>query len=204
MNAKEPMKLLMVAVLLLVPCLSVQSCARESGESAASDTPAERELRAGYCDYQRKNYAGAQSHFSKALELDPTQKYAPFLIATMLRMQFKPGDKSPENIAIARQAIAAYQKTIDNPNSEVAQKENADKAIVLLYGQISQEEQQRELLSRATSPARSKNERAEAYTVLASQDWNCSYEITERNENKRTIERNGKTTIYHAQGVDSL
>ncbi|MDQ2975304.1 MAG: hypothetical protein M3R69_07825 [Acidobacteriota bacterium] len=197
-----------ILFLLAVTFLSHQSCAPRADEinSAAadvtSDTPAEREIRAGYCDNQHKNYAGAQSHFSKALELDPKQKYAQFLIATMLEKQFKPGDKSPENLAIARQAIAAYQKTIDNPNSDSAMKEDADKEIVVLYGHISREEQERELLARATSPARYNEKRAEAYTVLADLAWDCSYKITESSENKRPMERGGKTIIQYVRPKD--
>ncbi len=194
-------------VLLVVPFLSVQSCAQGPDESNAaaevtSDTPAEREIRAGYCDYQRKNYAGAQSHFSKALELDPDQKDAPFLIATMLERQVKPGDKSAANIALARQAIAGYQKTIGNPLSDSARKEEADKAMLRLYGQISREELQREFLSRATSTTRPKEKRAEAYTVLASQAWDCSYRVTERSDTKRQIERNGKIVVQYVRPAD--
>ena len=57
--------------------------------------------------------------------------------------------------------------------------------------------------TRATSPARPRDKRAEAYTVLASQNWNCAYEITDRSENKRTIERNGKTTITYIMPRES-
>jgi Tfp pilus assembly protein PilF len=64
-----------ILLLLGLSFLATQSCAQSNRRAdGTTDTPAEHEIRAGYCDFQRKNYYGAQSHFSKALELDPAQK----------------------------------------------------------------------------------------------------------------------------------
>src|ERR671921_642236 len=55
--------------------------------------------------YRDGDFAGAQRHSERALELDPSQPNAPFFIARSIHAQFRQGIQTPENIAIARAAI---------------------------------------------------------------------------------------------------
>jgi hypothetical protein len=61
-----------------------------------------------------------------------------------------------------------------------AQNEEAYKAISVLYAATHQEELLKAwVLQRATNPQISNQKRAEAYTILAGKDWDCSYKFTE-------------------------
>src|ERR1051326_8052303 len=81
------------------------------------------------------------------------------------------------------EAAQAYQQLLDkNPKDEEAYK-----AIAYLYGAIKEDDKLRQWISqRAASDSTDPIKRAEAYIVLASKDWDCSYKITELPTNKIT------------------
>lgn len=154
-----------------------------------SENPAAREeLAAAAAAYKKRDFAEAQQHAEKALELDPSSKNAPFYLARSIHAQYHPGVQSVENVSKAREAINAYQRILNNdPNNEEAYK-----AIAALYGEIKEDELQYSwILQRASNSSLPDLKRVEAYVTLASKDWNCSYEITEQAANKR-IARNDK------------
>jgi hypothetical protein len=104
-------------------------------------------------------------------------------IARTLHAQYRPGVQSPENIAKAQKAIEAYQKILQNNPKD----DEAYKAIAYLYGAIKDDEKLRQWISsRAANEATDPEKRAEAYVVLASKDWDCSFKITELPTNKVT------------------
>jgi tetratricopeptide (TPR) repeat protein len=142
--------------------------------------------------YKAGKFAEAEQHSKRALELNPDDKNAPIFVARTIHAQYKPGVETPENQAKARAAIEAYKKLLEkNPNNEEAYK-----AIAALYGALKEDETQRQwIMQRATQESVPAAQRAEAYTVLASKDWNCSYEITEQPENKQAVNKDGKPTI---------
>ena len=142
--------------------------------------------------YKAGKFAEAEQHSKRALELNPADKNAPIFVARTIHAQYKPGVETPENQAKARAAIEAYKKLLEmNPNNEEAYK-----AIAALYGALKEDETQRQWITqRATQESVPAAQRAEAYTVLASKDWNCSYEITEQPDNKQTVMKDGKPTI---------
>jgi hypothetical protein len=104
-------------------------------------------------------------------------------IARTIHAQYRPGVQTPDNIAKAQQAIDAYQKILDkNPKDEEAYK-----AIAYLYGAIHADDKLRQWISaRAASDTTEPEKRSEAYVVLASKDWDCSYKITEQPGVKNT------------------
>jgi TonB family protein len=147
---------------------------------------ARAELSAGARAYRDGNFAAAEEHFRRALELDPAQKNAPLFIARAVQQQYKPGDTSPENVAAGERAVAAYQDIL----AKDPQNDDAYKAMLYLYGQMKNEEKVVEMLTQRANDVLVPNEkRAEAFVILASRQWKCSYDITERKENK-TVGKN--------------
>jgi Tfp pilus assembly protein PilF len=138
--------------------------------------------------YHDGHFEEAEAYSRRALELDPNSKTAPLFIARTLHAQYKPGVQSPENIAKANEAIQAYQKILERD----PKNEEAYKAIAYLYGSIKEDDKLRSwIASRATDPTADPAKRSEAYTILASKDWDCSYKITEQPANHTTAMETG-------------
>ena len=133
--------------------------------------------------YREGHFEDAEQHARKAYELDPTNKTAPMFIARTIHAQYRPGVQTPENLAKAQAAIEAYQQILaNNPKDDEAYK-----AIAYLYGATKQDDKLRQWISsRAANEATVPEKRAEAYIVLASKDWDCSFKITELPTNKVT------------------
>ena len=76
--------------------------------------------------------------------------------------------------------------------------EEAYKAIAFLYERIKEDAKLREwILARANDGRVEPDKRAEAYVVLASKDWNCSFQITDLPSNKVTTATPGKITVSY-------
>ena len=146
--------------------------------------------------YREGKFDEAEQHSREAAALDPSNKTAPMFIARTIHAQYRPGVQSPENIAKAQKAIDAYQSILaQNPKDDEAYK-----AIAYLYGAIKEDDKLRQwITSRATSDATEPQKRAEAYIVLASKDWDCSFKITELPTNKGTTvdPTNNKATVSY-------
>lgn len=153
---------------------------------------AKNELNEAARAYKAGRFTEAEQRSRRAQELDPQNKTAPSFIARSIHAQYKPGVETPENTQKARQAIEAYQNLLQaNPTNEEAYK-----AVAALYGALKETDKQREwIMQRASNNTIEAAKRAEAYVILASQDWNCSYTITEQSENKVTAQKDGKTII---------
>lgn len=149
--------------------------------------------------YREGKFAEAQLHAEIALVLDPLSKTAPLFIARTIHAQYKPGDQSEANVAKAREAIDAYQKILvqDSHNEE------AYKAIAYLYSAVKDEDRLREwVFRRAIDPTFSDEQRAEAYIVLASKDWDCAFKITESRNNHTTTIRRRSAVIQYTKPKD--
>ena len=133
--------------------------------------------------YHEGHFEEAEQYSRRALELDPDSKTAPLFIARTIHAQYRPGVQAPENIAKANEAIQAYQKILEkDPKSEEAYK-----AIAYLYGATKEDDKLRSwIVSRANDSSADPAKRAEAYTILASKDWDCSFKITELPTNHTT------------------
>jgi hypothetical protein len=62
---------------------------------------------------------------------------------------------------------------------------------------MKRDEKVNELLMQRASNGPSPEKRAEALTILASKQWNCSYEITEQKENKATENKPDKILLHY-------
>jgi hypothetical protein len=168
----------------------------------STERSAEQEIRAALCDIDSGDFTAAEKRLEKVLLSDPRNIYAQRLLPAMITRQVKLGDKSPENIALARKAIEAIQHALNNPQFPSKAKEAMDRQILRLYGQIGQEEFSNELRRRASDSKRRPTARAEFYTVLASEFWECSYRITELPTNKLTTANPNKLAVSYKMPKD--
>jgi tetratricopeptide (TPR) repeat protein len=200
-----------VRSLLIAPLLalafSFPAVAQDNGSSQTNQqperTPAQREANqelneAARC-YHEGDFAAAQQHSEIALLLDPASRTAPLFIARTIHAQYRPGIQSEANVAKANDAIAAYKRILlQDPRSEESYK-----AIAYLYGATKQNELQRQwVLQRALDPNVSTKKRSEAYVVLASKDWDCSFKITELPTNKTVTESTRKPFVHYQKPKD--
>jgi len=122
-------------------------------------------------------------------------------IARTIHAQYRPGVQNPENIAKAQKAIEAYQQILQNNPKD----DEAYKAIAYLYGAIKEDDKLRQwIATRAASESTEPEKRAEAYVVLASKDWDCSFKITELPTNKVTTvdQSSNKATVSYKKPKD--
>jgi hypothetical protein len=175
--------------------------ATSSGCGVINRIRAKNQLNEAAKAYREGKFPVAEQHSRRAAELDPDNKTAPMFIARTIHAQFRPGVQSPENIAKANEAISAYQSLLTkNPKDEEAYK-----AIAYLLGAIKEEDKLRQWIStRAADDATEPDKRAEAYVVLASKDWDCSFKITELPSNKTTTidPTSNKATVSYKKPAD--
>jgi hypothetical protein len=152
--------------------------------------------------YREGRFPEAEQHSREAASLDPDNKTAPMFIARTIHAQYRPGVQSPENIAKAQEAIQAYQAILQkNPGDEEAYK-----AIAYLYGAIKEDDKLvKWIADRANNESAPPEKRAEAYVVLASKDWDCSFKITEQQGVKTTSldPTNNKATVSYKKPKDT-
>ena len=176
-----------------IAALLVALVATAGGCTLINRVRAKNALNEGARAYKDGRFPDAEARFREAYELDPTQKNAPVFIARAVQQQYKPGVQTPENLALGEKAVAAYQDILKiNPANE-----DAYKAIVFLYGQMKQDEKVNELLMQRANGGPTPAAKAEALTILASKQWQCSYDITEQKENKSTENRPDKILIHY-------
>jgi len=184
------MKLSQTRIVIALAILVVST----SGCGLVNRIRAKNELNEAARTYRDGQFEEAERYSRRALELDPDSKTAPLFIARTIHAQYKPGVQAPENLAKANEAIKAYQMVLErNPKSDEAYK-----AIAYLYGATKETEKLRAWISaRAIDASTPAEKRAEAYIVLASQNWDCSFKITELPSNQTKTLVNNKMTIAY-------
>jgi len=191
------MKLSQTGIVIVLAILVATS----SGCGVINRIRAKNQLNEAAKAYREGHFPEAEEHSRRAAELDPNNKTAPMFIARTIHAQYRPGVQSQENIAKAQEAIVAYQQLLaNNP-----QDEEAYKAIAYLYEATKQDDKLRQwITTRATSDSVAAEKRAEAYVVLASKDWDCSFKITELPTNKTTTidPSNNKATVSYKKPKD--
>lgn len=191
------MKLSQTGIVIVLAILVATS----SGCGVINRIRAKNQLNEAAKAYREGHFPEAEEHSRRAAELDPNNKTAPMFIARTIHAQYRPGVQSPENIAKAQEAITAYQQLLaNNP-----QDEESYKAIAYLYEATHQDDKLRQWIqSRAASETAPPEKRAEAYVVLASKDWDCSFKITELPTNKATTldPSNNKATVSYKKPKD--
>ena len=149
-----------------------------------SEQEAAKELNEAAWAYRQGRFAEAQLHAEKALAIDPSSQTAARFIARTVHAQYKPGDESDANLAKAREAVDAYRRLLERDSHN----EEAYQAIAYFYSVLKEDELLHEwVFRRAVDATFSDEQRAEAYLVLASRDWDCSFKITELPSNKVTV-----------------
>lgn len=168
--------------------------ATASGCGVINRIRAKNELNEAARTYREGQFVEAEQHSRTALALDPNNKTAPLFIARTIHAQYKNGVTTPENIAKAQEAIEAYRKILEaDPTNEEAYK-----AIAFLYERLKEDAKLRDwIIARANDTRVEPDKRAEAYIVLASKDWNCSFQITDLPSNKVTTATPGKVTVSY-------
>ena len=191
------MKLSQTGIVILLAILVATS----SGCGVINRIRAKNQLNEAAKAYREGHFPEAEQHSRRAAELDPTNKTAPMFIARTIHAQYRPGVQSPDNIAKAQEAISAYQQLLaNNP-----QDEEAYKAIAYLFEATKQEDKLKQwITARAASDTAPAEKRAEAYVVLASKDWDCSFKITELPTNKTTTldQTTNKATVSYKKPKD--
>ena len=191
------MKLSQTGIVIVLAILVATS----SGCGVINRIRAKNQLNEAAKAYREGHFPEAEQHSRRAAELDPNNKTAPMFIARTIHAQYRPGVQSPENVAKAQEAIVAYQQLLaNNP-----QDEESYKAIAYLYEALHQDDKLRQwIASRAASDTAPPEKRAEAYVVLASKDWDCSFKITELPTNKTTTldPSNNKATVSYKKPKD--
>ena len=185
------MKLSQTRVVRLLAILVVST----SGCSLVNRIRAKNQLNEAARAYHDGHFEEAEQYSRRALELDPNSKTAPLFIARTIHAQYKPGVQAPENLAKANDAIQAYQLVLQrNPKSD-----EAFKAIAYLYEALKDGEKLRSWISsRAVDASAEPEKRAEAYILLASKDWDCSFKITELPSNStKVVGAGNKVTITY-------
>jgi tetratricopeptide (TPR) repeat protein len=193
------MKLAQTRIAILLAILV--AVATSSGCGVINRIRSKNQLNEAARAYREGRFVEAEQHSRRAAELDPNNKTAPMFIARTIHAQYRPGVQTPDNIAKAQEAIEAYQKILErNPKDDEAYK-----AVAYLYGAIKEDGKLRDWITkRAASDATEPAKRSEAYVVLASKDWDCSFKITELPTNKITTvdPANNKATISYRKPKD--
>src|SRR6185295_17056390 len=158
------------------------------------EAQAKQELNEAASAYRNGDFAEAQLHSEKALQLDPQNKTALTFVARTIHAQYRPGIVTPENVVKALQAITAYQRILERFPGD----DEAYKAIAYLYGALREDELLREwIFQRAGDVSLANNKRPEAYVVLASKDWDCSFKITEQPNIKVAVIAGNKMLVSY-------
>lgn len=183
------MRRTLVGVVLALSALAAAAAGQSQLPEAVRETVNE-----GARLYREGRFAEAQEHFERALAAAPGSRMIALFVARAAQQQYKPGVRTPENRAKGAEAVAAYERLLAlDPDSE-----DAYKAVVFLHAQMGDEEKVREALrARADNPRVAASQRADAFTILASREWECSYDITERGENKRALRRRGGASVRY-------
>ena len=176
-----------------IAALLVALVAVSGGCTLINRVRAKNALNEGARAYRDGRFPDAEGKFREAYELDPSQKNAPLFIARAVQQQFKPGVTTPENLAVGERAVTAYQDILKQDPSN----DDAYKAIIFLYTQMKNDDKVNQLLAERAKNGPNPKAKAEALTILASKQWNCSYEITEQKENKTTENRPDKILIHY-------
>jgi len=175
--------LLTIMIALVAPLLA------QTPTPSVTEVQAKLELIEAARAYREGKFAEAQAYSEKALLLDPQNKTAWYFVARSIHAQYKPGDFTPENAAKAREAIIAYQRILDR----IPDDDEAYKAVAYLYGAIKEDGLPREwILQRAGNISIANDKRAEAFVILASREWDCSFKITELPGNKVAVVKGNK------------
>jgi tetratricopeptide (TPR) repeat protein len=168
---------------------------------SVAEAQAKQELNEAARAYREGRFEEAQARSERALLLDPQNRTAPMFVARTIHAQYRPGVFTPENVEKALEAIIAYRRILERTPCD----DETYKAIAYLYGAIKEDQLLRDwILQRASDVSMSNDKRAEAFVVLASKDWDCSFQITEQPDIKTTTVDGNKAYVSYRKPKDQV
>lgn len=194
----------LLGIAFLVPVVAQDTGARAQPDAqtvpqTTAEKAAQQELNQAAHSYFYRNFVKAQQHSEQALALDPSNKNAALFIARTIHAQYQPGVYSEANVAKAHEAIDAYNRVrVQEPLNDESYK-----AIAYLYENLKDDEQHRLwVFQRALDLNVSADKRAEAYLVLASKAWDCSFMITSLPTQKSTAVFESRVRVQYIKPKD--
>ena len=155
---------------------------------------ARKDLVDGSKAYKDRKFPEAEQLFRNATKRDPNGEYvegktAQLFLARTLHSEYI-GDR--QNKLLAEQAIAEYQKALaQNPNDQ-----SSYKAIASLYENLQMtDEWLAWVTKRANNISIPPEQRAEALTSLSAKKNTCANDITDTEQTKKTITKDGKPSF---------
>src|ERR1044072_6578055 len=110
-----------IAIVFVAVAILVVLVISSSGCGVINRIRAKNQFNEAARSYREGRFKGAQQHSRAAAEMDPNTKTAPMFVARAIHAQCSPGVQSPDNIAIAQQAIEVYQQLLaKNPQDDEA------------------------------------------------------------------------------------
>ena len=155
----------------------------------------------GSSAYKERKFSEAEELFRKAASRDPDGettegKIAQVFLARTLHSQFI-GNRDDK--AKAEEAIQAYKKALSNdPNDQ-----SSYKAVASLLDNLQRgDEWQAWVTERSNRTDISPQNRAEALTSLASRKNTCANEVTDTEQTKKTVKKDGKDVFQWVKPAD--
>lgn len=148
--------------------------------------------------YKDRKFKDAEQLFRDAVARDPKGetvegKTAQLFLARTLHSEFI-GDRSKKNFA--EEAIAQYQKAIEQDPKD----QSSYKAVASLYENLQKpDEWMRWVTARSTNPAILPEQRAEALTSLAAKKNTCANDISDTEQTKKKVTRDGKDVFQYVK-----
>jgi tetratricopeptide (TPR) repeat protein len=139
------------------------------GTAGCRKLQARDELNKGVQAYKNANYEQAIEHFKDAVRLDDDLKVAKLYLATAYRSQYVPGVDSPDNLAMAQQALDGYKEILERDPNDVG----SITGTAWLYMQMKKWDQAREYYQRAL---KIEPDNADLYYSIGFIDWSEAYE----------------------------
>src|SRR6185369_892065 len=168
------LKLMKRSVMFLAAVLLFTSACARAQQLSNPSTPTEQ-IHAVLCAIDQKNYEAAQKTLEQLLASDPKNtNYQKALLGVQAR-QVKRDDHSAQNVVLIKKVIEGYDQALKNLQLTSDERRWVDSSLLFLYEQLGEEEVKKELLRRATDTQRAGKDRAEAYVMLASKSWDCSF-----------------------------
>jgi tetratricopeptide (TPR) repeat protein len=139
------------------------------GTAGCSKLRARDELNKGVQAYKNANYEQAIEHFKDAVRYDDDLKVAKLYLATAYRSQYVPGVDTPDNLAMAQQALDGYHEILEKNPQDL----DSIKGSAWLFMQMKKWNEAREYYNRAKDI--DPND-PDLYYSIGFVDWSQAYE----------------------------
>lgn len=152
----------------------------------------------GSVAYKGRKFDEAENLFRKAAERDPNGetlegRTAQLFLARTIHSRYI-GDR--QNKDLAESAIVEYQKTLKNDPNE----QSAYKAVAGLYENLQKtDEWQTWVTERANNEGILPQNRVDALTALAAKQNTCANEVSDTEQTKKPIKRDGKDVFQYVK-----